>query len=61
MPSYWLTKLGSSYIDQAFQWAHAADPSVKLFYNDTGGEGLGAKSDTVLDLVKGLLSRGVPV
>src|ERR1039458_7814771 len=38
-PSYWLDQLGSGYIDQAFQWAHAADPNVKLYYNDTGGDG----------------------
>jgi uncharacterized protein (TIGR03437 family) len=45
----------------AFQWAHTADPNVKLYYNDTGGEGLGAKSDAVYNLVKGMLSRGVPI
>jgi endo-1,4-beta-xylanase len=60
-PSYWLDQLGSGYIDQAFQWAHAADPNVKLYYNDTGGEGLGAKSDAVYNLVKGMMSRGVPI
>lgn len=60
-PSYWLNQLGSNYIDMAFQWAHTADPNVKLYYNDTGGEGLGAKSDAVYNLVKGMLSRGVPV
>jgi endo-1,4-beta-xylanase len=60
-PSYWLTQLGSNYIAMAFQWAHQADPNVKLFYNDTGGEGLGAKSDAVYNLVKGLVSSGVPI
>jgi endo-1,4-beta-xylanase len=60
-PSYWLTQLGSNYIAMAFQWAHQADPSAKLFYNDTGGEGLGAKSDAVSNLVKGLISSGVPI
>ena len=60
-PSYWLTTLGSGYVDQAFLWAHAADPSAKLFYNDTGGEGLGAKSDAVYNLVRGLVSRGIPI
>src|ERR1039457_2628464 len=48
-------------MDMAFQWAHAADPTAKLFYNDTFAEGLGAKSDAVYNLVKGMLSRGVPV
>jgi endo-1,4-beta-xylanase len=60
-PSYWLTQLGPNYVDMAFQWAHAADPDAKLFYNDTGGEGLGAKSDAVYNLVKGMVSRGVPI
>ena len=60
-PSYWLNQLGSGYVEQAFRWAHAADPQVKLFYNDTGGEGLGAKSDAVYNLVAGLVSRGVPI
>ena len=60
-PSYWLDQLGNGYIDQAFQWAHAADPNVKLYYNDTGGEGLSAKSDAVYNLVKGMVSRGVPI
>jgi endo-1,4-beta-xylanase len=60
-PSYWLTKLGHNYVDKAFQWAHAADPTAKLFYNDYGGEGLGAKSDAIYNLVHGMLSRGVPI
>jgi endo-1,4-beta-xylanase len=60
-PSYWLNQLGTNYIDMAFQWAHAADPSVKLFYNDTGGEGLGAKSDAVYNLVQGMVNRKVPI
>ncbi len=60
-PSYWLTQLGNNYVDLAFQWAHAADPNAKLFYNDYGGEGLGAKSDGIYNYVKGMLSRGVPI
>ncbi len=60
-PSYWLTQLGSGYIDQAFLWAHDADPTAKLFYNDYGGEGLGAKSDAIYNMVKGMLGRGVPI
>jgi len=60
-PSYWLTTLGDGYIDQAFRWTREADPAAKLFYNDTGGEGLGAKSDAVYNLVSGLISRGVPL
>jgi endo-1,4-beta-xylanase len=61
MPSYWLTQLGSGYVGQAFRWAREADPDVKLFYNDTGGEGLGAKSDAVYNLVSALVAKGVPI
>jgi endo-1,4-beta-xylanase len=60
-PSYWLTQLGSNYIDTAFQWAHAADPNAKLFYNDDNAEGLGGKSDAIYSLVQGMLRRGVPI
>ncbi len=45
----------------AFNWAHATDPNAKLFYNDYGGEGLGAKSDAIYALVQGMISRGVPI
>lgn len=59
--SYWLTQLGNNYVDQAFQWAHAADPSAKLFYNEYGAEGLGPKSDGVYNFVTGMLSRKIPI
>jgi len=59
--SYWYTQLGSSYLDTAFQLAHAADPNAKLFYNDYGGEGLGGKSDAIYALVQGMMGRGVPI
>lgn len=60
-PSYWLTQLGNNYVNMAFQWAHAADPGAKLFYNDYGGEGLGGKSDGIYTFVQGLVSSGVPI
>jgi endo-1,4-beta-xylanase len=60
-PSFWRDTIGPDYVDMAFRWAREADPDVKLFYNDTGGEGLGAKSDAVYNLVKGMLDRGVPL
>ncbi len=60
-PSYWYSQLGSNYVDLAFQWAHAADPNAKLFYNDYDGEGLGASSDLIYNLVSGLVSRGIPI
>jgi endo-1,4-beta-xylanase len=60
-PSFWRDAIGPEYVDMAFRWAREADPDVKLFYNDTGGEGLGAKSDAVYNLVKAMLDRGVPL
>ena len=59
--SIWLRGIGPQYIDMAFQWAHEANPQARLFYNDYGGEGLGRKSDAIYALVKGMLSRGVPL
>lgn len=57
----WLDTLGPDYIALAFRWAHEVDPQAHLFYNDYGAEGLGAKSDAVYKLVKGLVEDGVPI
>lgn len=35
-----LQKLGPGYIDQCFRWAHEADPSAFLIYNDNKVEGM---------------------
>jgi endo-1,4-beta-xylanase len=59
--SFWYQKLGANYLDIAFQMAHDADPNAKLFYNDYSGEGLGAKSDAIYNLVQGMIGRGVPI
>jgi endo-1,4-beta-xylanase len=59
--SFWYQKLGSGYLDTAFQMAHAADPNAKLFYNDYNGEGLSAKSNAIYTLVQGMVSRGIPI
>ncbi len=53
--------LGPTFLDDAFNAAHSADPNARLYYNDYGAEGAGAKSDYVYNLVKGMLSRGVPI
>jgi endo-1,4-beta-xylanase len=53
--------LGPGYLDDAFNAAHAADPAARLYYNEYGAEGLGAKSDFVYSLVQGMLARGVPI
>jgi endo-1,4-beta-xylanase len=57
----WLQTIGPDYIDQAFQWAHEADPDARLIYNDFQDEGLGVKSDGVFALVQGMVQRGVPI
>ncbi|NJP47367.1 endo-1,4-beta-xylanase [Actinacidiphila epipremni] len=57
----WLQKLGPSYIEDAFRWAHQADPKAVLFINDYNIEGVNAKSTAVYDLVAKLRKEGVPL
>ena len=52
---------GTSYIEQAFRWARAADPKALLFYNDYDNEGLNAKSDAIYAMVKDFKRRGAPI
>jgi endo-1,4-beta-xylanase len=54
-------QIGSTYIAEAFRTAHMADADALLFYNDYGAEGLGGKSDAVFNMVKGLVTAGVPI
>jgi len=51
----------TEYIEQAFHWAHAADPEALLFYNDNGAETLNKKSDAIYAMVKDFKYRGVPI
>jgi endo-1,4-beta-xylanase len=55
------SKLGQDYIDQAFIAAHMADPEALLFYNDYGVEGMNGKANSMYNMVKGMLERGVPL
>jgi endo-1,4-beta-xylanase len=57
----WLRALGPDYLADAFRWAHAADPTARLFYNDYNIEAVGPKSDAVYALVKRLRAEGVPI
>jgi endo-1,4-beta-xylanase len=59
--SFWQQKLGDGYIAEAFRAARAADPTVKLYYNDYNTDGVGAKSDGVYAMVKSLKQQGVPI
>jgi uncharacterized protein (TIGR03437 family) len=52
---------GTGYIEQAFRWAHAADPNALLFYNEYSIEAPGAKFTAVYNMVKDFVSRGVPI
>jgi endo-1,4-beta-xylanase len=51
----------AAYVEQAFRWAHEADPHALLFYNENSGEGLNRKSDAIYDMVKKFKHHGVPI
>lgn len=59
--SFWLQRLGESYIADAFRYARAADPNARLCINDYNVEGVNAKSTAMYNLVRSLRSQGVPV
>jgi uncharacterized protein (TIGR03437 family) len=52
---------GTGYVEQAFRWAHGADPNALLFYNDYNIEDTGAKFNAVYAMVKDFVTRGVPI
>ncbi|HEY6467973.1 MAG TPA: endo-1,4-beta-xylanase, partial [Candidatus Acidoferrales bacterium] len=52
---------GTKYIEQAFCWAHAADPDAKLFYNDYDAEEINKKSDAIYAMARDFKKRGVPL
>jgi endo-1,4-beta-xylanase len=58
--SRWHGILGVDYIAQAFEYAHAADPAAKLFYNDYRNY-IPAKRQAIYEMLKELLARGVPI
>lgn len=53
--------IGSTYIDDAFKAAYAADPTAKLFYNDYATDGLSTKANSVYTMVQGMKNRGIPI
>ena len=59
--TFWSRGIGADYLALAFRWAHEADPQARLRYNDYGGEGSGAKSDGIYDLVAALRWQGAPI
>ncbi|MEO5932953.1 MAG: endo-1,4-beta-xylanase [Duganella sp.] len=56
----WFAAVGDDYIEQAFRYAHAADPKARLYINDYSTEEP-AKRQCLERVVKGLIARGVPV
>ncbi|MDB5151196.1 MAG: Beta-xylanase [Mucilaginibacter sp.] len=51
----------SDYIALTFQWAHEADPNVKLYINEGGIEFKGHKWDVLYTLIKKLKADNVPI
>ena len=60
-PGIGLSGMDTTYIEQAFRWARAADAQALLFYNDNSGEGLGRKSDAIYAMLKVFKQRHVPI
>ena len=58
--SPWLRIIGPEYIAMAFRFAHEADPSAALHYNDFAVEG-SAKRAGIVRLVRSLRADGVPI
>ncbi len=58
--SQWMKIIGEDYIVKAFQFAHEADPSVQLTYNDYNLE-TPAKRKGAIEIVKKLKAAGIPI
>lgn len=58
--SSWQKIIGDDYIEQAFRFAHDADPNAQLYYNDYSLESE-AKRKGALALVKKLKAKGIPI
>ena len=56
--SPWLTIIGEDYLAKAFQFAHEADPTAELYYNDYSLENP-AKREGAVTLLKRLQAAGV--
>ena len=58
--SPWYNIIGEDYIEQAFRFAHEADPAAELYYNDYNLE-VPAKRDGAVALIKKLKAAGVTI
>jgi len=63
--SQWMSTVGPEILTQAFKWARAADPDVKLYYNDynieQGASTNSGKHAASLALLKRLKADGAPI
>ena len=48
-------------LEDAFRWAHEADPDAVLFLNDYNAEGINEKTDAYYALAQRMLADGVPL
>lgn len=58
--SKFLQIIGEDYIPLAFQFAHEADPTAELYYNDYNEWHVG-KRNTIVNLVKSLKEKGLRI
>jgi endo-1,4-beta-xylanase len=56
----WYQICGEDFIAKAFEYAHAADPSAQLFYNDYNSENE-SKREKIYKLLKNLIDHKVPI
>lgn len=56
----WLASIGEDYVEQAFRFAHEADPDVTLQYNDYNIESEPKRSKAIR-LIKSLQEKKVPI
>ena len=58
--SLWYKICGDEFIPKAFEYAHAADPSAALYYNDYNSENE-TKREKIFKLLKSLIDARIPI
>ena len=57
----WSRVIGNDWVEQAFRFARAADPDLKLFYNEVRADVPNPKFEAVVEMVQDFRARGVPI